>query len=368
MTAADSAPAVLILAAGRGTRMKSSKSKLLHQIMGRPLIEYAINASLYLQPARLVLVTGFGAEELEAQLSSFMEELSLSRRGQNIPQPIFVRQEKQLGTGHAVAMARQALEDFTGPILIMNGDVPLISPSTLEGFWRAHQNLKAHISVLTVRLAEPGAYGRIVRDENQWLARIVEYRDATDEERAIEEINSGLYLVEAGELFKAIERLTPDNDQGEYYLTDVIADFRSRGLSAAAVEIPDYLAYEVSGVNDRYELAAAQAVLKDRINESWMRAGVTMLDPLSTYIESSVRLAQDVTVWPGAILSGRTQVGPGAEIGPFCHLRDCVVEAGARVEGHQSCTGTLFRADESLEARASDGALSETTGADKNHD
>ncbi len=324
------APAVLIMAAGRGTRMYSEKPKVLHELMGRPLLAHVVNAARYLKPAKLVVVTGFGAEEVEREIAAFMASVKRPE-GEAPLVPLFVRQTEQLGTGHAAAQARELLKDFPGPVVILSGDVPLISPNTLDGFLKAHQALGAHISVLTVELDDPAAYGRIIRDEANWLERIVEFRDATDEERRIREINSGLYVAEAAPLFESIERLSPDNDQKEYYLTDVVADFRARGLIAAAVEIPQSLAYEVEGINNRYELAQAQAVLKDRINEAWMRAGVTMLGPLSTFVECSVRLSKDVTLWPSVILTGRTTVGEGAEIGPFCRLHDCAVAPGAKV-------------------------------------
>ncbi|UQZ89123.1 hypothetical protein C4J81_07895 [Deltaproteobacteria bacterium Smac51] len=338
------APAVLILAAGRGTRMFSEKPKVLHQLMGRPLVAHVINAARYLAPAKLVVVTGFGAEEVEREVSDFMDA---ARRpeGEAALNPVFVRQTEQLGTGHAVAMAKDVLKDFPGPILIMAGDVPLISPNTLDGFLKAHQALRADLSVLTVEMEDPAAYGRIIRDEANWLESIVEFRDATDEQRQIREINSGLYLAEAAKLFESIDRLSPDNEQKEYYLTDVVSDFRTRGLTAAAIEIPEAFAYEVQGINNRYELAGAQAILKDRINEAWMRAGVTMLGPISTFIECTVRLAKDVTLWPSVILTGHTTVGEGAEIGPFCHLHDCRVEAGAKVDGQQSLSGQELKAE-----------------------
>ncbi|MDR2725218.1 MAG: NTP transferase domain-containing protein [Candidatus Adiutrix sp.] len=333
-------PAVLVLTAGRSTRMKSETPKVLHQLMGRPILEHVLNAALYLAPARLALVTGFGAEAVEARTIEFLA--APRPDGFSVPAPIFVRQAEQLGTGHAVAQAREVMSDFQGPVLIMAGDVPLISPNTLEGFLRAHQALGAHLSVLTVSLADPGAYGRIIRDEAGWLARIVEYRDADEDERLIQEINSGLYAAEAGPLFEALENLTADNDQREYYLTDVAADFRRRGLKAAAVEIPETSSFEVLGINDRRELAEAQAILRDRINEAWLRAGVTLMDPPSTLIEASVRLGRDVRLWPGVILTGRTIVGEGAEIGPYSHLDNCRVAPGAKVPGHQAWTGREF--------------------------
>lgn len=335
----NQAPAVLILAAGRGTRMKSDIPKVLHRLMGRPLVEHVINAALYLNPAKLVLVTGHGAEAVEADVAAFMAEPRPKRGAGAAPEPVFVRQAEQLGTGHAVSMAREVLADFPGPLVIMSGDVPLISPNTLDGFLKGHQALGADLSVLTVTLRDPGAYGRIIRDDGGWLERIVEFRDADDWQRAVREINSGLYVVDAQKLFEAIARLSPANDQKEYYLTDVVADFRAHGLKAAAVEIPESSAFEVAGINDRYELAEAQAILKDRINEAWLRAGVTMLDPLSTYLESSVRLAPDVILWPGVILTGRTTIGAGAEIGPHSHLHNVQVAAGTKIPGGTFQTG-----------------------------
>lgn len=331
------APAIVILAAGHGTRMYSHKPKVLHRLMGRPLIDHVLNAARYLNPARLVVVTGFGAGAVEAEAKAFTAALPGG------PAPIFARQAEQLGTGHAVLQAKEALAGFGGTVVIMYGDMPLISPGTLDGFLKAHQALQAHLSVLTVTLDDPGAYGRVIRDSGRWLERIVEARDATDEERQVREINSGLYAVDGRHLFGALEGLKTDNDQKEYYLPDIVTAFRAQGLTAAAVEIPPSLAYEVEGANNRYELARLEAILKDRINESWMRAGVTMMGPLSTFIECTVKLARDVTLWPSVILTGRTTVGEGAEIGPFCHLNDCAIAPGARVPGHQCLTGVEIK-------------------------
>jgi bifunctional UDP-N-acetylglucosamine pyrophosphorylase/glucosamine-1-phosphate N-acetyltransferase len=325
--------------------MKSGKAKVLHRLLGRPLVEHVLNAALYLKPEKLVLVTGFQAEEVEADVSAFLQDLREKRGPEAVPEPLFARQTEQLGTGHAVAMARDHLRGFRGPLFIAYGDMPLVSPNTLDGFLKAHQALRADLSALTVRLDDPAAYGRIIRDEQGWLKRIVEYRDADEAERLVREINSGLYWVDAARLYEAVERLRPDNDQDEYYLTDVVADFRARGLSAAAVEIPESLAHEVRGINDRYELAEAQAILRDRLNAAWMRAGVTLMDPLSTLIEASVRLSPDVTLWPGVILTGRCQIGPGAEIGPFCHLNNCTVAAGAKIKGQQILSDQALGAD-----------------------
>lgn len=336
--------AILILAAGRGTRMKSEKPKVLHHLMGRPLVEHVIKAALHLGPERLVLVTGYGADEVESCVSAFLEERA-AQGGSPVPRLLFVRQAEQLGTGHAVAQTMGGLADFSGRLLIMSGDVPLISPSTLDCFVEAHQNLGAKLSVLTASLEDPAAYGRVIRDEKGWLERIVEYRDASEEQRRVKEINTGLYLADSASLFQSIENLSPKNDQKEYYLTDVAADFRRRGLLAAAVEINNDCAFELRGINDRYELAQAQGYLRQRINEAWMRAGVTMMDPGSIYIESQARLAADVTLWPGVVLTGPCVISSGAEIGPYCRLHNCVVPAGMKVPAHQSRDNYDFEED-----------------------
>ncbi|MDR3204402.1 MAG: NTP transferase domain-containing protein [Deltaproteobacteria bacterium] len=322
--------AALILAAGKGTRMRSEKPKVLHELMGRPLIAHLLNAVRYLNPKFLVVVTGYGAEEVEQAVASF--------------QPIFVRQPKMLGTGHAVSCAAEVLSAHRGPVVILPGDAPLISPQTLLDFTDAHRFAGADLSVLTVRLAQPGSYGRIVRDRFGWIERIVEARDATERELAIDEINSGFYIVDGPALFEAISSLKPDNDQKEYYLTDVVAEFRQRGLLAAAIEGPDPL--EIQGVNDRRDLATAQNILKNRINDSWLTAGVTMIDPEATYIEPKVRLAKDVVLWPGVILTGSTTVGEGAFIGPYSFLKDCRVEPRAQVSAHQNLIGVIVESPE----------------------
>ena len=312
MTSTDEL-AVLILAAGKGTRMKSDLIKVLHPIMGQPMLAHVINSAKYLSPARTVVVVGHQAERVEASFS-----------GWNL---IFPRQTEQLGTGHAVASAREALGDFNGTVLILCGDVPLLSPQTMMDFLAAHQQSRVPLSVLTVDLADPGAYGRIIRDPEGYLLRIVEARDASAEELAVTEINTGIYAVEAGLLFEAVAELKPNNDQKEYYLTDVVAYARERGLLVAAILCPD--PEEVLGINDRAELAEAVALLKARINRAWMWAGVSMVDPASTYIETSVKLSRDVTLWPGVHLIGRTVVGRDVVVEPGCWIRDSAIGDGA---------------------------------------
>ena len=308
--------AVLILAAGKGTRMKSDLVKVLHPIMGQPMLAYVLNAVRYLNPDRTVIVVGHQADRVEAAVAA--EGLT------------FVRQEEQLGTGHAAAAAREALSGFKGTVLILSGDVPLLSPQTMTDFLAAHGRSGVPLSVLTVELYPPGTYGRIIRDEEGFLEKIVEARDADPDELAVVEINTGVYAVEADLLFTAASSLSPDNEQKEYYLTDIVGLVREKGLRAAAIMTPE--PEEVLGVNDRIELAQAVALLRTRTNLAWMRAGVTMIDPETVYIETAVKLAPDVTIWPDSYLMGRTNIGPGATIGPDCQIIDSSVGAGAVIK------------------------------------
>ncbi|MDR0621806.1 MAG: NTP transferase domain-containing protein [Deltaproteobacteria bacterium] len=312
-------PAVVVLAAGKGTRMKSDLPKVLRPVMGRPIITHVLNAARYLAPARLVVVTGHGAEAVEREIAPFG--------------PICLRQEVPRGTGDAVRVAAEGLEGFDGPVVILPGDVPLISPQTLLDLLDAHAALGRLISVLTVRLADPASYGRVIRDKNGWLERIVEARDANDEELSIDEINSGVYVADCATLIENVFNLKPDNAQNEYYLTDVVAEFRAKGHLAAAIQGPDPL--EVQGVNDCRELARAQAILRGRINESWLLAGVAMDDPATTHIEASVKIGRDVTLGPGVVMTGNTKVGAGASLGPYCCLRNAEVAPGTILPPHR---------------------------------
>ncbi|MDR2444230.1 MAG: NTP transferase domain-containing protein [Deltaproteobacteria bacterium] len=315
--------AVVVLAAGQGTRMKSTLPKVLHQIMGKPMLAHVLNAARYLEPDPLVVVTGHEAAKVEAAVEEFS--------------PLFVHQEQRLGTGHAVAQAKSVLAEHLGQVVIIPGDVPLISPQTLLDFIDAHRALRADLSALSVRVEWPNAYGRIIRDQSGWLERIVEARDATEAELAINEVNSGIYACDAPKLFEAISRLNTDNDQKEYYLTDVAALFRAQGWSAAAIEAPDPT--ELQGINDRRELALVQSLLRERINLSWLMAGVTMEDPSTAHIEASVRLSSDVTLGQGVILKGSTSIATGAVIGPYCCLKDTIVGVNAQLAANLTLSG-----------------------------
>jgi bifunctional UDP-N-acetylglucosamine pyrophosphorylase/glucosamine-1-phosphate N-acetyltransferase len=320
-------PAAVILAAGMGKRMKSRTPKVLHKVMGRSLLAYVLNAVQYMRPGRVLVIVGHGAEEVERSLEGTGAAGGVE----------FVVQEEQLGTGHAVWTAREALAGWTGPVVILSGDAPLVSPQTVLDFLAAHRALGAPLSVLTAELDDPARYGRVIRDRQGWLERIVEYRDADESERAVREVNAGVYAADPAALFGALEAVRPQNAQSEYYLTDVVGILRARGELVSAVTGPD--PNEIQGVNDRADLARCQETLKLRINESWLRAGVTFHDPYSTYVEPSVRLERDSILGPGVVLSGRTRIGEGAVIGPYAVISDTEVGAYARVGPHAVLSG-----------------------------
>ncbi|MDR1166031.1 MAG: NTP transferase domain-containing protein [Deltaproteobacteria bacterium] len=342
--AREAAPRVVILAAGLGQRMKSDVPKVLHELMGRPLLFHVLNSVRYLRPPKIVVVVGHGAAAVRERVAeAFPGSVDGSGKGfsegsaKGALRIVFAPQDKPLGSGHAVLAAEKALAQARGPLLILPGDAPLVSPQTLLDLGAAHRELGASLSVLTARLPDPAAYGRIVRDSNGWLARIVEYKDATEEERKSDEINSGVYLGDAREIFKALKSLRPANVQNEYYLTDIVESFRAKGLRVAGVEGPD--PSEIQGVNDRADLARAREILRRKINESWLKAGVTILDPQTVTIEPTVKLERDVIVGPGAILAGYTKVGAGTRIGAYATLADARIGARCAIGSHVVLAG-----------------------------
>jgi bifunctional UDP-N-acetylglucosamine pyrophosphorylase/glucosamine-1-phosphate N-acetyltransferase len=307
---------VVILAAGEGTRMKSSTPKVLHSISGRSLVGHVLNAVDALAPKQVRVVVGAGREQVEAHLSEVA------------PHVTTVFQEKRGGTGHATQLALDGLK-ATGTILVLAGDTPMLTGSSLAQLLEEHHAGGFTASVLTAEHPDPTGYGRIIRGDDDSLLRIVEERDADDIQRDILEVNSGVYAFDAVKLAGAIGKLKNDNSQGELYLTDVIEILRNEGGKIAAVLIDDFI--EILGVNDRVQLAESAALLRDRINEDLMRAGVTIVDPLSTWVDSTATVANDVILMPGTAVSGTTTVATGAVIGPRTTLIDCTVGTGARV-------------------------------------
>ncbi len=307
---------VVILAAGEGTRMKSSTPKVLHPISGRSLVGHVLNAVDALSPKQVRVVVGAGREQVEAHLSEVA------------PHVTTVFQEKRGGTGHATQLALDGLK-ATGTILVLAGDTPMLTGSSLAQLLEEHHAGGFTASVLTAEHPDPTGYGRIIRGDDDSLLRIVEERDADDIQRDILEVNSGVYAFDAVKLAGAIGKLKNDNSQGELYLAGVIESLRNEGGKIAAVLIDDFI--EILGVNDRVQLAESAALLRDRINEDLMRAGVTIVDPLSTWVDSTATVANDVVLMPGTAISGTTTVATGAVIGPRTTLVDCTVGAGARV-------------------------------------
>ena len=307
---------VIVLAAGEGTRMKSATPKVLHSVAGRSLLGHVLHAINHLNPTELRIVVGSGREAVEAHIADIS------------PKATTVFQERRGGTGHAAQLAL-AGKAPKGTVLVLAGDTPLLSGDSLAQFVEAHTSGKFAASVLTAEHPEPTGYGRIIRDDSDELLRIVEEKDATDDEKFIYEINSGVYAFDGEKLAASIGKLTTANAQGELYLTDIIGILKSAGESIAAIMIDDFT--ETLGVNDRVQLAESAAMLRDRINDQWMRAGVTIVDPTTTWIDATVELSNDVTLHPGTALLGSTKVATGAVIGPRTTLTDCVVKEGAQV-------------------------------------
>jgi len=306
--------------------MHSSRPKPLHLLCGRPLVVYVLDALAELAVDRVVVVVGHGAERVAKQVQAQAKpHMAID----------FVEQRVQRGTGDAVSVALTGFapdddDGEDGDIIVLPGDTPLLRPPTLAALVRLHRQTGAAASVLTGVLDDPTGYGRIVRGKDDRVLRIVEHADADDEERLIREINTSIYCFRQGVLAPALRRLSPENALGEYYLSDVVEVLADAGYTVVSLVAEDPV--EAAGVNDRAQLAVAEAELRDRTNERWMRRGVTMVDPERTYVDASVELAPDVTLFPGTILRGATTVAMGAEIGPDAQLIDTTVGERAVVE------------------------------------
>ncbi|WP_410655290.1 bifunctional UDP-N-acetylglucosamine diphosphorylase/glucosamine-1-phosphate N-acetyltransferase GlmU [Amycolatopsis sp. lyj-112] len=356
----------LILAAGEGTRMRSSTPKVLHPIAGRPLVEHAVRAAAGLEPEHLVVVIGHGRDSVGSELAKVGEAL-----GREVVTAV---QEEQKGTGHAVSCALAALPGgLTGTIIVSYGDVPLLDTETLASLAAEHTSTGNAVTVLTALVADPTGYGRIVRDQDGVVTSIVEQKDATPAQREIAEINSGVYAFDASVLVDGLSRLSTDNAQGELYLTDVLGIARGDGKGVGALVIDD--PWVTEGVNDRAQLSVLGAELNRRIVRGWQRAGVTVVDPSSTWIDAGVTLSRDVVIEPGVQLKGSTSVGEGAQIGPDSTLENVSVGAGAsvvRTHGSDSELGdgvkvgpfTYLRPGTKLGTKAKLGAFVETKKAD----
>ena len=299
---------VLVMAAGLGTRMKSKRAKVLHELGGLPLIAYVTRAAQALNPKTILVVVGHQAEEVERAVLAEVGELAS-----------FAIQAKQRGTGDAVESARSLLENSDSLVLVLSGDVPLIKVETLRNFIEQHNDSGAACTILSVRLENPTGYGRIIRDEANSFQKIVEHRDATEEQRQVKEINSGIYCFDARDLFRALRKVEPANDQGEYYLTDV-AEIILR--SGGKVDV--YLHHdtrEVSGINTRAELAEFENLMRrSAIRRLMIEGGVTFIDPSNAYVSAEAQIGRDTIIHPNVSIEGKSVIGEG-----------CLIRAGVRI-------------------------------------
>jgi bifunctional UDP-N-acetylglucosamine pyrophosphorylase/glucosamine-1-phosphate N-acetyltransferase len=305
----------VVLAAGKGTRMKSRLPKAAHPLCGKPLARYAADLCRSVGAERVLMVVGHGADAVCNAVGDDVE---------------YVTQEPQLGTGHAVQQTAPLLRDFPGAVLIVNGDVPLLTSETLKALLDRHHETGAAATLLSAVLDDPASYGRIVRRSDGGVERIVERKDATPEIAAVREVNAGVYCFAGPDLFNTVFRLDPNNEQGELYLTDVIGTLVAEGKRVEACVTDD--PHVMLGVNDRVELAQAAAILRARINRRWMLEGVTMVDPASTYIDADVEIGPDTVILPMTLLEGGTRVGAGCRLGPSTTIRECTLGDGVTVQ------------------------------------
>ena len=307
---------VAILAAGKGTRMKSARPKVLHHVAGRPMVDYVMRAAQSLSPRTTTVVVGHMKELLREGLTAY-------------PGLSFATQEPQLGTGHALLQTASVLEGQNGFVLLLSGDVPLLKRHTLAELVKKHQDSNAAATVLTAMVDQPYGYGRIVRIKGR-ISRIVEERDASPAQRKIKEINSGVYVFSLAPLFEALRGLATANAQGEYYLTDLISTYRRRRRTVETVVLED--PNEIRGINSRSELAEASRIVRQKKNEELRAAGVTIEDPATTYIDDDVVVGADTVIHPGVHLEGKTQIGQACEIHAGVRIVNSVLEDRVTVQ------------------------------------
>ncbi len=307
----------VVLAAGKGTRMKSKLYKVLHQVCGKPMVEHVVDQLDQLKLNQLITIVGHGAEKVKEQLGERSE---------------YALQEEQLGTGHAVQMAEPFIGGNEGTTLVVCGDTPLLTAETLKQLMEHHEQTQSAVTVLTTEMNDPTGYGRVVRNDSNEVAKIVEHKDATDVEKQISEINTGTYCFDNQLLFEALKKVSNSNAQGEYYLPDVLEIAKNEGKKVAAYLTSD--PEETIGINDRLALSKAEKFMQKRINEMHMKNGVTIIDPDHTYIGPDVEIESDVLIEPGCRIQGKTIIRSDAYIGTQSEIMDC--EIGNETEIHQS--------------------------------
>ncbi|OTQ86483.1 bifunctional N-acetylglucosamine-1-phosphate uridyltransferase/glucosamine-1-phosphate acetyltransferase [Bacillus subtilis subsp. subtilis] len=307
----------VVLAAGQGTRIKSKLYKVLHPVCGKPMVEHVVDEALKLSLSKLVTIVGHGAEEVKKQLGDKSE---------------YALQAEQLGTAHAVKQAQPFLADEKGVTIVICGDTPLLTAETMEQMLKEHTQREAKATILTAVAEDPTGYGRIIRSENGAVQKIVEHKDASEEERLVTEINTGTYCFDNEALFRAIDQVSNDNAQGEYYLPDVIEILKNEGETVAAYQTGNF--QETLGVNDRVALSQAEQFMKERINKRHMQNGVTLIDPMNTYISPDAVIGSDTVIYPGTVIKGEVQIGEDTIIGPHTEIMNSAI--GSRTVIKQS--------------------------------
>ncbi|MBT2627320.1 bifunctional UDP-N-acetylglucosamine diphosphorylase/glucosamine-1-phosphate N-acetyltransferase GlmU [Bacillus sp. ISL-32] len=307
----------VVLAAGQGTRMKSKLYKVLHPVCGKPMVEHVVDEALKLSLAKLVTIVGHGAEDVKKQLGEKSE---------------YALQAEQLGTAHAVKQAKPFLTGEKGVTIVICGDTPLLTAETMEAMLKEHKEKDAKATILTAVADDPAGYGRIIRSESGAVQKIVEHKDASDQERLVKEINTGTYCFDNEALFRVIEQVSNDNVQGEYYLPDVIEILKNEGETVAAYQTGNF--QETLGVNDRVALSQAELFMKQRINKWHMQNGVSLIDPMNTYISPEAVIGSDTVIYPGTVIKGRVQIGEDSTIGPHSEIENSSI--GSRTVIKQS--------------------------------
>lgn len=307
----------VILAAGKGTRMKSKLYKVLHSVCGKPMVQHVVDEASKLNLEKIVTIVGHGAEKVKAQLGGQSE---------------YAIQEEQLGTAHAVIQAKDFLSDKEGTTVVICGDTPLITAETMESLLSHHEETGAKATILTATPEDPAGYGRIVRTPEGSVEKIVEHKDASVEELKITEINTGTYCFDNKSLFATLSKVSNDNSQGEYYLPDVIEILKNSGETVSAYKTESF--EETIGINDRVALSQAEALMKKRINIGHMKNGVTLIDPENTYISADAVIGQDTIIYPGTVLEGAVSIGEDSIIGPHSEIKDSSI--GSRTVIRQS--------------------------------
>ncbi|KQL35182.1 hypothetical protein AN960_18330 [Bacillus sp. FJAT-25509] len=295
----------IVLAAGKGTRMKSKLYKVLHPVCGKPMVQHVVDHVISVGVQNIVTVVGHGAELVKTQIGDHSE---------------YALQAEQLGTAHAVIQAAPMLKDKEGTTLVICGDTPLISPETIQALFDEHERLQAKATILTAHLEDSTGYGRIIRGENGSVLKIVEHKDASPEELTVQEINTGTYCFDNKALFEALNEVNNNNAQGEYYLPDVIEILKAKGEIVAAYKTANF--DETLGVNDRYALSIAESIMRKNINKKHMLNGVTIIDSNSTYISADAKIGSDTIIYPGTMIYGNSIIGTGSTIGPNTEIID----------------------------------------------